>query len=71
MTGDPIAVESPVALVRLMTNDGHGKYSAEVTSNTNGVVSRENFTGVNSVASDGNIRATATGTDPLLANLRG
>jgi hypothetical protein len=69
-TGDPTAVESPVAVVGLMTNDGRGKFSAEVTSNTNGVVNQENFTGVNSVASDGTISATATSTDPLLANLQ-
>jgi hypothetical protein len=71
-TGDPSpAVESLVALVGLMTNDGHGKFSAEDTSNTNGVVSQESFTGVTKVASNGTISATATGTNPLLANLAG
>jgi hypothetical protein len=71
-TGDPsTATESAVALVGLMTNDGHGKFSAEDTANTNGVVSHESFVGVNSVASDGTISATATGTNPLLANMRG
>jgi hypothetical protein len=70
-TGDPTAVESPVAVVGLMTNDGHGEFSAEVTANTNGVVSHENFTGINRVASDGTITATATSTDPLLAKLTG
>jgi hypothetical protein len=70
-TGDPIAVESSVALVGLMTNDGHGKFSAGDTSNTNGVVSQERFTGVTNVASDGTMSATATGTNPLLAKLVG
>jgi hypothetical protein len=68
-TGDPSApVESAVAMVGLMTNDGHGNFSAEVTANTNGVVTQENFTGSNNVGSDGIISATST--DPLLANLR-
>ena len=70
-TGDPTAVESSVALVGLMTNDGHGKFSAEDTSNINGVVSQESFTGVTKVASDGTMSATATGTNPLLAKLVG
>jgi len=71
-TRDPsTATESAVAMVGLMTNDGHGKFSAEDTANTNGVVSHESFVGVNSVASDGTISATATGTNPLLANMRG
>lgn len=70
-TGDPTAVESPVAVIGLMTNDGHGKFSAEVTANTNGVVTQENFTGINRVASDGTITASATSTDPLLAKLTG
>lgn len=52
-----------------MINDGHGKFSAEVTANTNGVVTQENFTGNNRVASDGTI--TATSTDPLLTKLTG
>jgi hypothetical protein len=71
-TGDPsTATESSVAVVGLMTNDGHGKFSAEDTANTNGVVSQESFVGVNSVASDGTISATATGAKPLLASLVG
>jgi hypothetical protein len=70
-TEDPAAVEFPVAVIGLMTNDGHGKFSAEITANTNGVVTQENFNGVNSVAGDGTLSATATGTDPLLARLSG
>jgi hypothetical protein len=70
-TEDPTAVEFPVAVIGLMTNDGHGKFSAEITANTNGVVTQENFNGVNSVAGDGTLSATATGTDPLLARLSG
>jgi hypothetical protein len=71
-TGDPsTATQSAVAMVGLMTNDGGGKFSAEDTANTNGVVSQESFVGVNSVASDGTISATATGANPLLANMRG
>jgi hypothetical protein len=71
-TGNPATVvESAVAMVGLMTTDGHGNFSAEDTSNTNGVVGQENFTGVTKVASDGTVSATATGTNPLLANLVG
>jgi hypothetical protein len=70
-TEDPTAVEFPVAVIGLMTNDGHGKFSAEITANTNGVVSQESFSGLNGVAGDGTITATATGTDPLLAHLSG
>jgi hypothetical protein len=71
-TGDPsTATESVTAVTGLMTNDGHGGFSAEITANTNGVVTQESFTGVNSVSSDGIISATATSTDPLLAHLRG
>ena len=69
-TADP-STESAVAMVGLMTNDGRGNFTAEDTANTNGVVSHENFVGVNSVASDGTISATATGASPLLANMRG
>lgn len=70
--GDPsTATESSVAVVGLMTNDGHGKFSAEDTVNTNGVVSQESFVGVNRVASDGTMSTSATGTNPLLANLIG
>ena len=58
-------------MVGLMTNDGHGNFNAEDTANTNGVVSQESFAGVNSVAGDGTISATATGTNPLLANMKG
>ena len=65
------ATQSTVAVVGLMTNDGRGNVSAEDTANTNGVVSRESFVGVNSVASDGTISATVTGASPLLANMRG
>ena len=61
----------PVAVIGLMTNDGHGTFSAAVTANTNGVVTQEDFTGVNSVSSDGLVSATATSTEPLLANLSG
>jgi hypothetical protein len=71
-TADPsTATESATAMVGLMTNDGHGNFTAVDTANTNGVVSHESFAEVNSVASDGTISATATGTSPLLANLRG
>jgi hypothetical protein len=71
-TGDPATVvESAVAMVGLMTDDGHGNFSAEDTANTNGVVSQENFTGLSKVAGDGTISATATSTNPLLANLVG
>ena len=65
------STESAVAMVGLMTNDGHGNFTAEDTANTNGVVIHESFIGVNSVASDGTISATATGASPLLANMRG
>ena len=80
-------VIEPVAVIGLMTNDGHGKFSAAVTANTNGVVTQEDFTGVNRVSSDGLVSicsdglvsvssddlvcATATSTEPLLANLSG
>ena len=70
-TADPSTAESATAMVGLMTNDGHGNFTAEDTANTNGVVSHESFAGVNSVASDGTISAIATGTNPLLANMRG
>jgi hypothetical protein len=70
--GNPATVaESAIAVVGLMTADGHGNFSAEDTANTNGVVSQENFTGLNQVAGDGTISATATSTNPLLANLVG
>lgn len=70
--GNPATVaESAIAVVGLMTNDGHGNFSAEDTANTNGVVSQENFTGLSKVAGDGTISATATSTNPLLANLVG
>jgi hypothetical protein len=70
--GDPVTVvESAVAVVGLMTNDGHGNFSAEDTANTNGAVSQESFTGLNKVAGDGTISATATSTNPVLANLVG
>jgi hypothetical protein len=64
-------VVSAVAVIGLMTNDGRGNFSADVTANTNGVVTQENFTGTNTVSSAGTVAATATGTDPLLAHLRG
>ena len=67
----PTPVIVPVAVIGLMTNDGHGTFSAAVTANTNGVVTQEDFTGVNSVSSDGLVSATATSTEPLLANLSG
>jgi len=71
-TADPsTTTESAVAMVGLMTNDGHGNFNAEDTANTNGVVSQESFAGVNSIAGDGTISATATGTNPLLANMKG
>ena len=69
-TADP-STESAVAMVGLMTNDGRGNFTAEDTANTNGVVSHESFAGVNSVAGDGTISATATGASPLLANMKG
>jgi len=69
-TGNP-PVESAVAVIGLMTNDGKRNFSAEVTANTNGVVTQENFTGTNSVSSDGIISATATSAHPLFANMRG
>jgi hypothetical protein len=61
-TETPPVIE-PVAVIGLMTNDGHGKFSASVTANTNGVVTQEDFTGCNSVSSDGLVSATATSTD--------
>ena len=69
----PTPVTVPVAVIGLMTNDGHGTFSAAVTANTNGVVTQEDFTGVNRVSSDGLVSATATSTDtePLLTNLSG
>ena len=71
-TEDPsTATQSAVAMVGLMTNDGRGNFSAEDTANANGVVSQESFAGVNSVANDGTISATATGANPLLANMKG
>jgi hypothetical protein len=71
-TGEPPSpVIVPVAVIGLMTNDGHGQFSAAVTANTNGVVTREDFRGFNEVSSDGMVSATATSTDPLLANVRG
>lgn len=70
--GNPATVaESAIAVVGLMTDDGHGNFSAQDTANTNGVVSQENFTGLNKVAGDGTISATATSTNPVLANLVG
>jgi len=62
-------LESAVAVVGLMTNDGKGKFSAEAAANTNGVVAQEHFTGSNMVSSDGIIAAAST--DPLLGDLRG
>ena len=71
-TADPsTTTEYAIALVGLMTNDGHGNFSAEDTANANGAVSQESFAGVNSVAADGTISATVTGTNQLLTNLRG
>jgi hypothetical protein len=67
----PTPVIVPVAVIGLMTNDGHGTFSATVTANTNGVVTHEDFTGRNRVRRNGMISATATSTDPLLANLWG
>ena len=61
----------PVAVIGLMTNDGHGTFSAAVTANTNGVVTHEDFTGENEVSRDGLVSATASSPEPLLANLRG
>ena len=51
----------PVAVIGLMTNDGHGKFSASVTANTNGVVTQEDFTGVNRVSSDGLVSICSDG----------
>ena len=67
----PTPVIVPVAVVGLMTNDGHGTFSAVVTANTNGVIAHEEFAGVNEVSRDGLVSATASSTEPLLANLRG
>jgi hypothetical protein len=67
----PTPVIVPVAVIGLMTNDGHGTFSAAGTVNTNGVVTQEDFMGVNRVSSDGLVSATATSTEPLLANLSG
>ena len=53
----PTPVIVPVAVIGLMTNDGHGTFSAAVTANTNGVVTQEDFTGSNSVSSDGLVSA--------------
>jgi hypothetical protein len=55
-------LESAVAVVGLMTNDGKGKFSAQATANTNGVVTQEHFTGSNMVSSDGIIAAASTDT---------
>jgi hypothetical protein len=67
----PTPVIVPVAVIGLMTNDGHGTFSAAVTANTNGVITHEDFTGKNEVSRDGLVSATATSTDPLLAHLSG
>ena len=71
LVGDPTAVESPLAVVGLITDDGKGDFSAEVTADTAGVILQSTFSGHNEVASDGTISATATSADPLLTNLRG
>ncbi len=71
LVGDPTAVESPLAVVGLITDDGKGGFSAEVTANTAGVTVQSTFSGHNEVASDGTFSATATSADPLLTNLRG
>ncbi len=71
LAADPTAVESPLAVVGLITDDGKGDFSAEVTADTAGVILQSTFSGHNEVASDGTISATATSADPLLTNLRG
>jgi hypothetical protein len=69
--GDPTAVESQVAVVGLLTGDGQGDFSAEVTANTGGAILQSSFSGNTRVASDGFITATATSADPIFARLRG
>jgi hypothetical protein len=71
LVGDPTAVESPLAVVGLITDDGKGNFSAEVTANTAGAIIQSTFSGRNEVDRNGNISATATSADPLLTNLRG
>jgi len=71
-TGEPpTPVIVPVAAIGLMTNDGHGQFSAAVTTNTNGGVTHEEFTGMTEVSRDGLVSATATSTDSLWAHLQG
>lgn len=71
LAGNPTAVESQLAVVGLITDDGKGSFSAEVTANTAGTILQSSFSGNNEVASDGSITATATSADPLFTNLRG
>ena len=71
LAGDPTAVESPLAVVGLITADGKGDFLAKVTANVAGAILQSSFSGNIKVAKNGFITAAATSADPLLAHLRG